>query len=433
MGCASSSPASAPASPSAKATRYVEAKEEEAKPPPPAATAAPPAPKQDGRADVVVPLAFGVTVAEWMEGFDTHANATEGPGFYGYKVSEPRSAFCDESKTVAYAAADGSQEVLVSCADVDVMKMGAFMGEPAFKAMSLEQKSVPGAPGMLVDMPAPDAGVPPPSSDAVVLLELKDGSFDAWYDLFKQHADGHNVGGVEVKYSRAEICDEARTKVYRSGNKVAITVFGVNEKMGELMANDEFQKLITEVGGVVSQAVKAFVAMPPPPETPAMPEPVAKMLSGANMIDNLDYFMANLSDDMSMSFEGEFAPPMPPLDKAKFMGMGKMMTASFPDFGFDPATPPVPTEDGGFWSLVYSHGTHTGAPFALPGKPPVDASGVSSRFGPTQMKVYADASGEKLAKIVFVPLKAGPTGPPAYYVASGGDLSATLDAPPAEA
>ena len=438
MGCGPSSPASAAttpqSSPPAAAAPPAEAEAAPAVAAAPAAEAEAPAPAAEGDQPMMVPslgiaVDFEVPPEKWLAGFDAHSDSAESEHFYGFSLGEPRSAFCDESQSAAYLSADGKEpegggSAFIHCGDVDMAKLGGMMGSPVFGALSVVQGQKAGPPGILQPV-APDA--PPASPDIVIFAEVKE--FDTWYELFKEHGDSKTIKGVEAPFTRAECCDESRTRVYRhakESNKVAVCVYGCNEKLGVVLADAEFSKVIEEEGGVISQTAYAMVAPPMPPPPPPPPEAAVVWFDNRPMAEKMEWMEANMAEDASISFVGQYAPPMPPMSGAKFLGMGKMMTASFPDFGFEQVgDPPAPAEDGSTQALVYSKGTHSGAPFALPGKPPVGPTGVVNRFGPTLCRVYAD--GAKLLKVVFEPLREGPSGPPAFYVASGGDMNATVE------
>ncbi|XRB12885.1 hypothetical protein RI054_05g27210 [Pseudoscourfieldia marina] len=456
MGCASSTeaapppppppkkPAAPPTKPAAEPTPPTKPAAEPTPTPKPAAEPTPapkpaaeptPAPKPAAEPtpapagpQLAIQIKYDIDQAEWQAMFDAHATNTEHPSFQGFKLPASRGQFVDESKTMVYHEVGAMKSSLIDCSGVDLMKMGALMGGPSFAALNHACGAEVSPPTMLVDMPTDG---PPPSPDVIVFLEVKD--FGVWHAGFTEHGTNKSIGGMEVPYSRSEVCDESRTKIYRNGNKLAVCVFDTNPTMGLLMADPAFQASIEKLG-VISQTAKPRVALPPPPTGPEPPAPVLKWFDGKPMSEKVDWFVENAADDYSMAFVGEFAPPMPPLDKTKAIGIMKSLVASFPDFGFlNVGAPPASIEGNGAWGLVYSSGTHTGEPFALPNHPPVGPTGNYNKFGPTVCRVFADSTGTKLARVEFEPLKPGPSGPPAFYVANGGVLGAPPAAAPAPA
>ena len=94
---------------------------------------------------------------------------------------------------------------------------------------------------------------------------------DKWIEGFLAHGTSKTgTWGVETKYTRAEFCDEARTRVFKSvkhPRRVGGLIYGVDMgKMGEFMGDPSFAK-VSEVLGVNPESMfaKQIAVMPLPP------------------------------------------------------------------------------------------------------------------------------------------------------------------------
>ena len=182
-----------------------------------------------------------------------------------------RAEFCDESTTELFLNADTSSpnEWSIFVDKVELPKMGAAMGSEAFKEMSDSLGfSMTYGPAILAPPPEgpPPADAPPPNMCAV--LEVKD--FDSWYSGFMEHGKSKNVKGLELPFSRSEMCDDSKTMVYRSlknPKKVMMALFGIrNDVMGKALQDANFIKLTDELGEIAdTKRMYMMTALPPPP------------------------------------------------------------------------------------------------------------------------------------------------------------------------
>lgn len=208
----------------------------------------------------------------WKKIFDQHAESKKITlGEKEVELPYTRAEFCDESQTELYLNADSSSpnEWAIYIDKVDLSKMGAAMGSEAFKEMSDSLGfAMSYGPAILAPPPEgpPPADAPPPNMCGIV--EVKD--FDIWYSGFMEHSKGKNVKGLELPFSRSEMCDDSKTMVYRSlknPNKVLMAMFGIqNEVMGKALENANFLKLVDELGEIVAtKRMLVMTALPPPP------------------------------------------------------------------------------------------------------------------------------------------------------------------------
>ena len=145
-----------------------------------------------------------------------------------------------------------------------------------------------------------------------------------------------------------------------------------------------------------------------------------------------DELGALLADDFQVTFVGPHtgATTGMVLDKVHALGAFKSLSASFPDFTFNPnKETPTKNEKGGYGALIVVTGKHDGAPFTpMPGMlPPMEAKGTECSIGPELFTMYVNDEG-KATKIEIEPQEEGAlAGPPGFYVLVGG----TLPSPPA--
>jgi len=362
-----------------------------------------------------------VSWAEWQAAFWAHADSANHEAFKGFHLPYTRGEVCDESKTEVYKVPD-TNETLICCAGLNE-KFGPMMGSTAFAGFGEYFGMDAGKP---MGLTAVEPGKPPATDSVIGFAEIKE--VDLWMKYFKEHATSKTVGGVEVPATRSEMCDESKTRVYvndKNPNKVAIACYGMTEKFGEVMASEGF-KIINEKVGLVSLTLFSTAPLPPPPAPAPMPEAVQKWWDNKELSTKFDWIAENgLADSFTMGFTGPFAPPVPQFNKEKFLGVGKMMMGSFPDFRFETVGDVHPTPDGkGWWKIFYAKGTNTGEPFApMPHLTPVKATSKAVVIGPEAMTITADESG-KMTSIRIEPLKKGaPAGPPGFFTEIGGVLT----------
>ena len=166
------------------------------------------------------------------------------------------------------------------------------------------------------------------------------------------------------------------------------------------------------------------------PAAPAVPPAAHAFFDGRPLADKAAALPELMVDDYETAFVGPYtgATTGVTMDKEKMGGAAKSLTASFPDFTFNPTkVTPVQGVDGGWWAKILVTGTFTGEPFTpMPGKlPPIEPTGKGWTIGPEVFTVYTDETGEKLQRITIEPqYKGALNGPPGIYVANGGTLPA---------
>jgi hypothetical protein len=207
----------------------------------------------------------------WKNIFDQHADSKKITlGAKEVELPHTRPEFCDESQTELFLNANTASpnEWAIYIDKVQLPQMGATMGSEAFKEMSdsLGFQMVFG-PATLSPPPEgpPPAGAPP--ADMCAMMEVKD--FDAWYSGFMEHAKSKSVKGLELPFTRAELCDDSKTMVYRSlknPNKVFMTMFAIQgEVLGKALQDANFLKLTDELGEIAESKRMLFMTALPPP------------------------------------------------------------------------------------------------------------------------------------------------------------------------
>merc|ERR1719181_2735160 len=144
----------------------------------------------------------------------------------------------------------------------------------------------------MAEMPAPGTDAPPPEGPVDMFFSYEVADADKWIEGFLAHATSKTgTWGVEAAMTRADFCDEARTRVFKSASnphKVGGMCFGVDlAKMGAFMAHPSFAA-ISEVLAIKPETMfmKLLAAMPAPPPAAAdaaVPASVAFFLDGAPM------------------------------------------------------------------------------------------------------------------------------------------------------
>ena len=92
---------------------------------------------------------------KWKEGFLAHANSHTGNGLWETPSKYMRSEMCDDSKTRIFQSAYNPKRVAILCYDMDLGKMGEFMGDAAFAEISAVLKIDPATMTMNTVMPLP--------------------------------------------------------------------------------------------------------------------------------------------------------------------------------------------------------------------------------------------------------------------------------------
>jgi len=207
---------------------------------------------------------------DWLPCFNEHAESTS----FTYKgkthtVTMPRGACTDVTKEDVLCDITDKNKVALVFRAVDMAKMGAMMSEPAFTEGIKDAVVSQDPPNVATDMPAPDG--PPPAGAVDMFFSYEVADVDKWIEGFLAHGTSKTgTWGVETKYARADFCDEARTRVFRSvknPKRVGGLVYGADmKKMGEFMGDPSFAK-ISEVLGVKPETMfmKQIAVMPPPP------------------------------------------------------------------------------------------------------------------------------------------------------------------------
>lgn len=182
-----------------------------------------------------------------------------------------RAEFCDESQTELFVNADASSpnEWSIYVQSVDIPMMGGTMGSEGFKTMSDELGfAMTYGPATLAPPPEgpPPADAPPANMCAITEVH----NFDDWYSGFMEHSKSKNVKGLDLPVTRAEMCDDSKTMVYRSlknPNKVLISMFAINgEVLGKALQDENFQKLTVELGEIAeTKRILMMTPLPPPP------------------------------------------------------------------------------------------------------------------------------------------------------------------------
>ena len=226
----------------------------------------PPPPKLD-----LVMTAECASFDDWLPCFNEHAESTS----FTYKgkthsVSMARGACTDVTKEDVLCDIKDKNKVCLVFQAVDMAKMGAMMSEPAFTEGIKDAVVSQDPPNLATDMPTPD-GPPPEGGKVDMFFSYEVADVDKWIEGFLAHGTSKTgTWGVETKYTRAEFCDEARTRVFKSvkhPRRVGGLIYGVDMgKMGEFMGDPSFAK-VSEVLGVnpESMFMKQIAVMPPPP------------------------------------------------------------------------------------------------------------------------------------------------------------------------
>jgi hypothetical protein len=139
-------------------------------------------------------------------------------------------------------------------------------------------------------------------------------------------------------------------------------------------------------------------------------------------------FKEALAEGTMATFVGEFAPKGPDGNAMVIPGtaVGDVMSllkAGFSDMTFNREKVAFAKGEDGLWAAdIMVGGTHDGSFTPMPGMlPPVEATNKAAVVGPEKFSFHFSDDG-KIDKMTIEPLKAGPAGPPGFYVIVGGTL-----------
>jgi len=210
---------------------------------------------------------------DWFSGFKEHATSTTftiaGKTFKDAPIS--RSDAMDESKTEVFTDFEDKNKAFITFYGVDMAKFGAFMEWDHFKEMSDLAVVEQDPPSLIVDPPAPGGDAPPPEGKPTMFVAMEVKDVDTWFTGFKAHASSKTgTWGVEVKYTRAEVCDDSKTRVFQSAHnpkRVGVLVCDIDmPKFGEMMADPTWAVISEALGEVKdTSSVKVVAPMPAPP------------------------------------------------------------------------------------------------------------------------------------------------------------------------
>jgi len=185
--------------------------------------------------------------ADWFAGFKQHADSKSFPmNGETYTASMTRGEACDEAKTDVLVDNADPNSVAIVLMGMNMGKFGPVMEEPDFKKMM--SKAIVDMPPPLVLGDAPPPGAPPPEEKLDLFFTYEVEDVDLWVEGFLAHGTSKTgTWGVEAKYTRAEFCDESRTRVFKSAynsKRVGGMVCGCDmKKMGEFMADPSFEAI----------------------------------------------------------------------------------------------------------------------------------------------------------------------------------------------
>jgi len=211
--------------------------------------------------------------ADWFAGFKQHASCTSFPmNGETYTVSMPRGEACDEAKTdVLVDTADPNSAAIVLMG-MDMAKFGPVMEEEGFKNMAAKAVVSQDPPLLMGDAPAP--GAPPPAGTLDLFFTYEVEDVDKWVEGFVAHGSSKTgTWGVEAKYTRGEICDEGRTRVFKSAynsKRVGAMLYGCEmKKLGEFMADPSFKEIEKVLKFKPETMMMKTIKAMPTPEAPA--------------------------------------------------------------------------------------------------------------------------------------------------------------------
>ena len=210
-----------------------------------------------------------VDFEDWFTGFKAHSTEKTFPmNGTTYTVPMARGDALDDSKTDVLCDIKDPNMIEIVLFGLDMAKFAPVMEDPQFKAMSEKAIKTQDPPLILSDAPTP--GTPPPSEKMDLLFTYEVEDVEKWIEGFLAHGSSKTgTWGVEAKYTRAEFCDEAKTRVFKSAynpKRVGGMIYGCDmAKMGEFMAHESFAK-ISEVLAVKPETMmmKTFASAPMP-------------------------------------------------------------------------------------------------------------------------------------------------------------------------
>lgn len=211
--------------------------------------------------------------APWWEAFSAHKDGTTFKiGEKEYSAPLSRKDFADTENEEVFVDVDNGNNVLVSLPGAKPDKMAEFFSTEGFKALSEATIESQEPPNVMIDMPPGPPPADAPKPDVFVSFEV--GDVEKWIAGFKAHGNSktHESWEGEAVMTRSEICDEAKTRVFKSQTnpkRVAALIYSVDgAKMGEFMSSEHFQKMAQDLEQDAStQITKMFSPLPVPSES----------------------------------------------------------------------------------------------------------------------------------------------------------------------
>jgi len=207
---------------------------------------------------------------DWFAGFKAHGSSASFPmNGETYTASMPRGEACDEAKTDVLVDTADPNSVAIVLMSMDMAKFSPVMEEPDFKKMLTKAVLSQDLPLLMGEIYPP--GAASDKLDLFFTYEVED--VDLWVEGFLAHGTSKTgTWGVEVKYTRGEICDEGRTRVFKSAynsKRVGAMIYGVDTaKMGEFMADPSFEAIQTALKFKPETMMMKTITPMPMPEAP---------------------------------------------------------------------------------------------------------------------------------------------------------------------
>jgi len=187
-----------------------------------------------------------------------------------YEVPVSRVDFLDEKATKIFQDTKNPMNLAVSLEKIQMAKMGPLFAAKSFNDLVDSLIAFNPATDMKVKAAAPSAEKP----DLMMVATVKPGiEPDEYFAVFWQHAESktivHQGKSYAVPVTRAEFCDESRTTTYvntKNPREICVCLFGCDmAKMGEAMAAEEFNDVVSSMLDFNPGTGMCFLAPPPPP------------------------------------------------------------------------------------------------------------------------------------------------------------------------
>jgi hypothetical protein len=220
----------------------------------------------------------------WYTGFKQHADSRSFTSKgQEWTVSMARGECLDEAKTEVWRDVYEPTAIAMTFAGVDMGKLSALMSEPTFVEATSGEFNPSAPPAMLLP-PSNLSGVPgemeegSSTPDMFIRMEVED--FDKWLAGFTANSDSKTgTWGYEVPVTRGEMCDDSKTRVFRSvdfPNRVAVAMYGIRmDVLQPCMAHESFRQLTADLGEKAETKVIRVIAALPAPAADVEPEPEA--------------------------------------------------------------------------------------------------------------------------------------------------------------